>query len=596
MKINKKRGLFISLILILILSVFVAQSKTNFLDDASADVSSTTPTINVTKDNFSNYFTTLGTASFDSSTGIATLTANSEGQVGALTLNNKLSFDNSFSFSGGLNLGNNVNGADGMGFAFHQGNTFDIGFSGNGLGIAGLQNAIGFKVDTYTNGYGQPKGAEDDAKITRPSGADEYGGPADPITAPFGSFVTTSFQKILSDKNVLVSRWWPTFSDAKSLSKSGSSNDIDGQFHDFSISYDSTTRILTVTFKQTSGNILTWTKIIPKDYNTAAFTILGSTGSAFNEQKVRFDSFNYQESATVNLKYIDTKGNNLSQGEVSYPSGAYVNGTYTSDQINIPGYSFKQMDDGSISGTKSIDPNGTLTKSGDNGTIIYVYEPNNYSIGFNSNNGSGTMTDQSFQYDTAQNLKVNTFSRSGYTFTGWNTVVDGSGSSYKDEESVINLTTSQGAKITLYAQWTANDQSINFDANGGSTDQTTISGKTDSTVDLSKVKTATRDGYTFAGWYTAKSGGDKMPDSLKVPNGGVTYYAQWTANEHSKTNNNHENKNSQEKNEVKQVVVNLTKVVRNILPKTGEDVIETSGFVAIILATIMGGLIYTRRK
>jgi len=76
----------------------------------------------------------------------------------------------------------------------------------------------------------------------------------------------------------------------------------------------------------------------------------------------------------------------------------------------------------------------------------------------------------------------------------------------------------------------------------------------------------------------------------------VTYYAQWTANEQSKTNNNHENKNSQEKNEVKQVVVNLTKAVRNILPKTGEDIIETSGFVAIILATIMGGLIYKRRK
>ncbi len=33
------------------------------------------------------------------------------------------------------------------------------------------------------------------------------------------------------------------------------------------------------------------------------------------------------------------------------------------------------MDDGSVTGTKSLDANGTLIQAGDNGTVIYVYVP-----------------------------------------------------------------------------------------------------------------------------------------------------------------------------------------------------------------------------
>lgn len=46
-------------------------------------------------------------------------------------------------------------------------------------------------------------------------------------------------------------------------------------------------------------------------------------------------------------------------------------------------------------------------------------------------------------------LPVNTFTRPGYTFTGWNTAADGSGTGYADQANFTPGTSS----LTLYAQW-----------------------------------------------------------------------------------------------------------------------------------------------
>jgi len=75
--------------------------------------------------------------------------------------------------------------------------------------------------------------------------------------------------------------------------------------------------------------------------------------------------------------------------------------------------------------------------------------PETYTVIFNSNGGTGTMADQTFTEDEAQALTRNTFTYEGYTFTGWNTVQGGSGTSYTDGQT-ITVT----ADMTLYAQWT----------------------------------------------------------------------------------------------------------------------------------------------
>ena len=72
----------------------------------------------------------------------------------------------------------------------------------------------------------------------------------------------------------------------------------------------------------------------------------------------------------------------------------------------------------------------------------------NHTVTFNSNGGTGTMSAQVANVPTA--LTANTFTRTGYTFSGWNTAADGAGTAYAN-----GATYSFAADITLYAQWTA---------------------------------------------------------------------------------------------------------------------------------------------
>ena len=67
---------------------------------------------------------------------------------------------------------------------------------------------------------------------------------------------------------------------------------------------------------------------------------------------------------------------------------------------------------------------------------------------------------------------------------------------------------------------------VAFDTNGGSgnTVVSVVSGKT-----VTAPAAPTREGYTFAGWYTAKNGGSKY-DFSKPVTGNLTLYARWTAN------------------------------------------------------------------
>ena len=86
-------------------------------------------------------------------------------------------------------------------------------------------------------------------------------------------------------------------------------------------------------------------------------------------------------------------------------------------------------------------------------TYYAYYKANQYTIQFNANGGLGTMSNQSYAYGVSQALTANAFTRTGYTFAGWNTKADGTGTSYTDEQSVSNLSSTDGATITLYAQW-----------------------------------------------------------------------------------------------------------------------------------------------
>jgi hypothetical protein len=76
-----------------------------------------------------------------------------------------------------------------------------------------------------------------------------------------------------------------------------------------------------------------------------------------------------------------------------------------------------------------------------------------YTVAYNANNGAGTMEASSHTYGTPKNLSANAFTQTGYTFGGWNTAANGSGTPYAAGASVSNLSSAQGAAVPLYAQW-----------------------------------------------------------------------------------------------------------------------------------------------
>ena len=71
-----------------------------------------------------------------------------------------------------------------------------------------------------------------------------------------------------------------------------------------------------------------------------------------------------------------------------------------------------------------------------------------FTVTFDANGGSGSMSPQTASAPTA--LTLNAFTKAGYTFSGWNTQAGGGGTAYAD-----GATYSFAANITLYAQWTA---------------------------------------------------------------------------------------------------------------------------------------------
>ncbi len=120
------------------------------------------------------------------------------------------------------------------------------------------------------------------------------------------------------------------------------------------------------------------------------------------------------------------------------------------------GYTFNGYFDATSGGTKYYNANGSSAKNWDktsNTTLYAQWTANKYTVTFNENGGTGTMSNQSFEYDETKPLTANAFTRKGYEFTGWNTQANGSGDSYSDKESVSNLSATNGATVNLYAQW-----------------------------------------------------------------------------------------------------------------------------------------------
>ena len=138
----------------------------------------------------------------------------------------------------------------------------------------------------------------------------------------------------------------------------------------------------------------------------------------------------------------------------------------------------------------------------------------------NSSDGGGMNPESS---SVPWTLNVNTFTRSGYTFAGWNTLATGLGTSY-----AAGVTYNFSSSITLYAQWTADYYNVTFNGNlstGGSMGVETHNAPTALTSNA-----FTRSGYAFTGWNTLANGlGTGYADGASFNFlSNLTLYAQWS--------------------------------------------------------------------
>lgn len=144
-----------------------------------------------------------------------------------------------------------------------------------------------------------------------------------------------------------------------------------------------------------------------------------------------------------------------------------------------------------------------------------------YTVTFNSNDGTNATSSQEFICGETKALTANSFSRTGYTFTEWNTQANGTGTSYTDQQSV-NLSSTNNDNIPLYAQWQINSYTVTWKPNGGN-----WSGNASDKVEdynygatITTPTNPTRYGYNFTGW--------NPTPATTMPASDQTYTAQWT--------------------------------------------------------------------
>ena len=293
---------------------------------------------------------------------------------------------------------------------------------------------------------------------------------------------------------------------------------------------------LTGTVNYTNGTSVSY-PTVQYDYavdngGTLTYVYDYETVQLYSDDELTLSSESYSVGQQVDIPqykvtFITNNGTTI-EPEMMSESNSYVLPT----DLKRTGYTFKGWYTNASFGESYKCESSIVVSS--NITLYASWTPINYMVAFNGNGGTGTMDPMSFAYDESKSLTVNNYNREGYTFAGWNTRANGSGTDHTDAAEVSNLTAVEGAEITLYAQWTPITYYVKYDPNTGSgsmADSDHVYGESS----LLSENTFTKEGYSFAGWNTWENGnGDTYKDEaavrdlVKTAGGSVILYAQWT--------------------------------------------------------------------
>lgn len=207
------------------------------------------------------------------------------------------------------------------------------------------------------------------------------------------------------------------------------------------------------------------------------------------------------------------------------------------DTMSNPGYVFVGWATSNNTPTVTYNPGDTISNSwaadyrGNSVTNLYAVWTNQNVITYNPDDNS---IEKSAIYQVKQSgqsatLKGATFTRTGYTQTGWATTAGG--------PKVYNLggTYSSNNPLSLYPVWQANTYTITYVANEGTGTMADQTVTYDSTFTPSACS-FTREGYSFSSWNESQDGKGirwKVQEYTVDRAENITLYAIWKGNEYT---------------------------------------------------------------
>ena len=309
--------------------------------------------------------------------------------------------------------------------------------------------------------------------------------------------------------------------------------------------------VYTVTYNLNGGTVATENRTSFTKYDTftlnnpskRGYTFSGWTGSNGTTPETTVtvptgirENLSYEANWTED-RYTITY--NLDGGTAENPREYTVNSSdITLNRPTKTGYTFTGW-----TGTDLTEKTMVVTiPTGSIGNREYTanWQANTYSVIFDRNTGSGSMANQTMTYDVEANLNTNEFTKTGYTFAGWNTKADGQGTHYRDGDAVSNLASEQGAEVTLYAEWTPNTYTIVFnkndDAATGTMANQTMTYDTAANLTPNAFE---KTNYTFVRWNTQADGqgviyrdGQEVTNLATEEGATVNLYAEWEGNQY----------------------------------------------------------------
>ena len=279
---------------------------------------------------------------------------------------------------------------------------------------------------------------------------------------------------------------------------------------------------ITINYKSSAANLNLTTRA----------NVYGSTdGGSTYASKAAAGTVSVSGYYMSNYSTASTRSAVSSTSSQAYASTTLAPGsTATFKATASTGYEFVGWFDAASGGT-AVSTSTTYTYKYDisyTGKTVYGrFKAKTYTVTLNQENATTTgTTSVTATYGVTMPTIATLPTRNGYDFAGYFDAKSG-GTKYYNADGSSAKNWDKTSNTTLYAQWTAKEITINWNANGGSVTPTTSTYTYDGNAIT--LPTPSYAGHRFLGWFTAANGGTQITDvgTTNKPYTTVTYYAHW---------------------------------------------------------------------